>query len=170
MNAKETLKKLYEAIGGTIENEPTVEAVEKQEEAPEAAAEAVVEEAPETTPEAAEEAVEATEPVEAQDEEKEEAKEEAAPEAEKVEEAPESNARVEELERQLSDLREILKNAFAQEEAEPVKEAAPAAPEVKEEPKGLTHSPEKTVEKRLPKQQQNGGSIQSTVYKYMNNK
>ena len=168
MNAKETLKKLYEAIGGTIENEPTVEAVEKQEEAPEAAAEAVVEEAPETTPEAAEEAVEAPE-AEAQ-EVTEEAKEEAAPEAEKVEEAPESNARVEELERQLSDLREILKNAFAQEEAEPVKEAAPAAPEVKEEPKGLTHSPEKTVEKRLPKQQQNSGSIQSSVYKYMNNK
>lgn len=169
MNAKETLKKLYEAIGGTIENEPTVEAVEKQEEAPEAAAEAVVEEAPETTPEAAEEAVEAPE-AEAQEEVKEEAKEEEAPEAEKVEEAPESNARVEELERQLSDLREILKNAFAQEEAEPVKEAAPAAPEVKEEPKGLTHSPEKTVEKRLPKQQQNSGSIQSSVYKYMNNK
>jgi len=158
MNAKETLKKIAEAlniVGGEAEvntEAPVVETVEevKEEVATEApAVEAVEEEAKE---EVKEETVEATEPVEET-----EAKE-------VVEEVPSpENERVRELESQLADLKKILESAMT----EPTKEEVP---EVKQqEPKGLTHSPEKEVKIKSKGIGSKGMSIQERVYKYMNN-
>ena len=69
--------------------------------------------------------------------------------------------RVGELEKQLADLKEILKNAMTQEEAPQVE-----APE----PKGLTHSPEKEVAKKAASGVgRKGNSIQERVNRYINN-
>tara|TARA_R100000541_G_C1881270_1_gene82328 strand:+ start:234 stop:752 length:519 start_codon:yes stop_codon:yes gene_type:complete len=85
--------------------------------------------------------------------------------AESIDPTPEpDNSRVNELEKQLADLKEILKNAMAQPEAN-------EAPEVIEpEPKGLTHSPETVVSKKAASGVgKKGSSIQERVFKYINN-
>ena len=159
MNAKDTLKAIAEALNivsgdakeVTAEATPEVAEVvtEVAEVAPEVAPEAVENEAPEVTPEVAEVVEVAPEVIEVAPE--------VAPDV-----APEvDNSRVNELEKQLSDLKEILKNAMTQ----------PEAPEVEApEPKGLTHSPEAPVAKKAASGVgRKGGSIQERVNRYINN-
>jgi len=157
MNAKETLKKIAEAlniVGG--EEAKVEETVEATVEAPveevkeEVATEAPVVEAVEE--EVKEETVEATETVE-------------ETEVKEVEEEVPSkeNERVRELESQLADLKKILESAMTEPKTEEV-------PEVKqEEPKGLTHSPEKEIQKKAKGIGSKGMTIQERVYKYINN-
>ena len=158
MNAKETLKKLAEVLGVTSEEAkaPEVEKVETVEEVAEV-----------KTEEAVEETVEPTEEV------KEEVAEEAAPEvAEPVEEVQETeevnepdprDARVAEMEQQINSLKELLRNVLENDG----KDEVPEVP--KQEPKGLTHSPEKTVQPKAKGVGNKGESIQSRVWKYINN-
>ena len=136
MNAKDTLQKIAEALN-IASSEPEVkeevtpqeEPVQEKQETPEQEPETITEEPKEETPEVTEEPTE--EPKEAEEQPVEE------PKAEE----PKDDPRVADLEKQLSELREILKNAMS----EPVE--APE-PEKVEEPKGLTHSPEKPVSKK----------------------
>ena len=169
MNAKETLEKMFNAISSTLGNEKEVQEVAE-------ATEAVVETEQEV--QQVEEAV--AEPTEAVKEEAEEAvaepaepmaeepKEEAEGEEVKAEEPEDDrDARIKELERQLSGLSDMIKGALTK--PEEVEEVIPELPQ--EEPKGLTHSPEAEVAKRAPKiGSGKGGSIQSSVYRYINNK
>lgn len=149
MNAKETLKKIAEALNIVGGEETIANVVEKTEEVkPQEVAEAVeteVEATPEVVTEVTEEVVEAV-----------------VEKTEEVKEDPKAS-RVEELEGQLNDLKKLLKDAMNQ--PEPVE-----VPEIKQEaPKGLTHSPEKEVKKKMDGIGQKGDSIQSRVYKYINN-
>ena len=180
MNAKDTLKAIAEALnivsGDAKEVTPEVApevvkvATDETTEVAEVAPEIVKDETTEVAPEVAEVAEVAPEVVE--DETPEVAPEvaevaEVAPEVtpEAVEEAPEvDNSRVNELEKQLSDLKEILKNAMTQPEVieAPIVEAP--------EPKGLTHSPEAPVAKKAASGVgRKGGSIQERVNRYINN-
>ena len=113
----------------------------------------------EPTVETVEETVEATEePAEALEEKVEDTVETVeAPE-------PKEDKRVEELETQINELKEILKNAL-----ESNKDEAPVieAPVVEE--KGLTHSPEAEVKVKQKKLGNKGGDIMSNVFKYINN-
>ena len=65
---------------------------------------------------------------------------------------------------EIEDLKAILTNALSQPEEE-----TEVVPEVKEEPKGLTHSPEKPVASKNTGIGKKGNSIQSRVFKYINN-
>lgn len=164
MNAKETLKKLAEVLGVTSEEAeaPVEEQVETVEESAEVKAEETVEETAEPTEEVKEEVEEAKaeEPAqepeaveEVQEEVKEEAKEEVDP----------RDARVAEMEKQINSLKELLANVLENDG----KDDVPEVP--KQEPKGLTHSPEKQVKPRANGIQNKGESIQSRVWKYINN-
>lgn len=156
MNAKETLQKIAEALNIATAS-PQVEPVKEEQTAVEAPVTEVEESVTEelVTEEAqAEPVAEVSEQEETPDEPTEE------PVAEE-----QQDDRVLDLERQLADLREILKNAMT----EPVAEELPVAPKAAE-PKGLTHSPEKTVSSAkgggIGKK---GESIQDRVFRYMNN-
>ena len=155
MNAKETLQKIAEALN-IVTASPQVEPVQEEQTAAEAPVTEVEESVTEelVTEEAqAEPVAEVSEQEEAPDEPTEE------PVAEE-----QNNDRVLDLERQLADLREILKNAMS----EPVAEELPVAPAA--EPKGLTHSPEKSVStKKGSGLGKKGESIQDRVFKYINN-
>jgi|TARA_R110000737_G_scaffold85452_1_gene118052 ATP-dependent 26S proteasome regulatory subunit len=158
MNAKDTLKAIAEALnivsGDAKEVTPEVApevatvATDETTEVAEVAPEVVEDETTEVATEVAEVA---------------EVAPEVTPEA--VEAAPEvDNSRVNELEKQLSDLKEILKNAMTQPEVieAPIVEAP--------EPKGLTHSPEAPVAKKAASGVgRKGGSIQERVNRYINN-
>ena len=158
MNAKDTLKAIAEALnivsGDAKEVTPEVApeavkvATDETTEVAEVAPEVVGDETTEVATEVAEVA---------------EVAPEVTPEA--VEAAPEvDNSRVNELEKQLSDLKEILKNAMTQPEVieAPIVEAP--------EPKGLTHSPEAPVAKKAASGVgRKGGSIQERVNRYINN-
>ena len=149
MNAKETLQKIAEALNivtAVKEEQTAVEAPVAEMEVESITEELVTEEAK-------------AEPV-AEVSEQEETDE---PTEEPVAEERQDD-RVLDLERQLADLREILKNAMS----EPVAEELPVAPAA--EPKGLTHSPEKTVStKKGSGIGKKGESIQDRVFRYMNN-
>lgn len=153
MNAKETLKKIAEALN-IVDEQPQEEnpVVEQAEEAAEPQVEQVEEVAAEEPAEEpkADEVVE--EPVAEE------------PQAEEQPEESKEDPRVAALEQQLADLKEILKNAFT----EPVEEKLPEPP-VKEEPKGLTHSPEKQVKPMANGIGNKGGDMMSRVFKYINN-
>ncbi len=165
MNAKETLKKIADALNITSstpekqEAAPIVEAVEPVEavEAPvvnEKAVESVevadtkTEDVPAIEPEAIAPIVDKDENLE----------------IEVVEDISEKvdNARVKELETQLEDLKKILENALS----EPKEEIKPEQPKADE---GLTHSPEKTVSKKAAGIGNKGGDVMSRVFKYINN-
>ena len=153
-SAKETLEKIAKAIG-IVTEEPTVETVEDQ---TEAAVEDTVESVEDKVEETVEDTVEATEePVEAL--------EEVVETPEEVVEAPESkeDKRVEELETQINELKEILTKALEENKDK----AIVSAPVV--EDKGLTHSPEAEVKVKQKKLGNKGGSIMSNVFKYINN-
>jgi ABC-type transporter Mla subunit MlaD len=183
MNAKETLKKIAEAlniVGDTVKEEvkETVENVKESAaevaeavgdvgeaiaDAAEDAVEAVVEKATDVK-EAVEEKV--ADAIDAVGDKLEEAGEALQQKAEEIDpdKDRENDKRVADLEKQLSDLKEILKNAMA----EPKVEDTPEIPE--EEPKGLTHSPEKKVSKKPGNGVgKKGTSIQERVFKYINN-
>ena len=149
MNAKETLQRIAEALNivtAVKEEQTAVEAPVAEMEVESITEELVTEEAK-------------AEPV-AEVSEQEETDE---PTEEPVAEERQDD-RVLDLERQLADLREILKNAMS----EPVAEELPVAPAA--EPKGLTHSPEKTVStKKGSGIGKKGESIQDRVFRYMNN-
>lgn len=140
MNAKETLKKIAEALN-IVDEQP---AVEENVEQP------VVEEQPVEQPEPVADQPVAEEPV--------------------VEEQPEAqpepvaeNNEVELLKKQLDDMKEILKNALAQPDE-------PVVPEIPtKEPEGLTHSPEAQVRQKAKGIGRKGDDIMSRVFKYMNN-
>ena len=137
MNAKDTLKKIAEALNIVSDDAKEVvsDAIDSTQEVIEDVAEAVLDTV-EDAGEAIQDAAEAISPT-PQDE------------------------RVGELEKQLADLKEILKNAMTQEEAPEVE-----APE----PKGLTHSPEKQVAKKAASGVgRKGNSIQERVNRYINN-
>ena len=155
MNAKETLQKIAEALN-IVSSEKETEQVE-QPVAEQPAEEVAQEEQAESTQEEQPVAEVTEEPAEEVAEE---------PAAEEQKEEPKSDPRVEELERQLADLKEILKNATAQ----PVEEekVVPEPPKPAE-PKGLTHSPEKQVKTKAKGVGNKGGDIMSRVFKYMNN-
>ena len=154
MNAKETLQKIAEALN-IVTASPQVEPVKEEQ----TAAEAPVTEVDESITEELVTEEAKAEPV-AEVSEQEETDE---PTEEPVAEERQDD-RVLDLERQLADLREILKNAMS----EPVAEELPVAPAA--EPKGLTHSPEKTVStKKGSGIGKKGESIQDRVFRYMNN-
>lgn len=145
MNAKETLKKIAEALNivGESEIEKVEDSVEKVE-------------APVETVEA---------PVEAELETVEEVKEAVSGVVNTTENSIKEaqDKRVIELEGQLNDLKQLLKDSMAQPEV-------PEIPEVqKKSPKGLTHSPEKEVKKTASGIGKKGETIQSRVFKYINN-
>lgn len=148
MNAKETLKKLAEALNIATDQkefEATVETVE------EAKADPVEVAAEQPATEAQPEKIE-------------------APVAE-VEEA-EEDPRVSELEGQIKELQEILKNALSSEpevDPEPPMVEMPMVEMPSEEPKGLTHSPEKEVRQKGTKIGDKGGDMMSRVFQYINN-
>ncbi len=155
--AKETLEKIAKAIGIATE-EPTVEIVEDTVETTEETVEDTVEPVEDKVEDTVEETVEATE-------EPLEALEEVVETPEEVVEAPElkEDNRVKELETQINELKEILKNAL-----ESNKDEAPVATPVVED-KGLTHNPEAEVKVKQKKIGNKGGSIMSNVFKYINN-
>lgn len=159
MNAKDTLKKIAEALNIVSEEKPVQETVEQ---VAEENAEAPVQE------EAKLEQVESEQEEQPAEETAEETAEEPAAEEpaqeEPKQEEPKSDPRVEELERQLADLKEILKNAMAQPEEKEIPEPPKPA-----EPKGLTHSPEKPVRTKAKGVGNKGEDIMSRVFKYMNN-
>ena len=163
MNAKETLQKIADALNITAKEKATEEVVKVKEEATEAVAEdAKVESVEEPVVEAAEE-VKETEEVKGEEPKSTEAteKEVATEEVEEVKPSAELAA----MQQQIEDLKEILKNALSQPEEPKVQEV----PEVKEEPKGLTHSPEKTVSTKANGIGQKGNSIKDRVFKYITN-
>lgn len=147
LNAKDTLKKIADALNIAAEPTPQPESVEPTKELIEEPTAEVVEEVKEVTEEPKAEPQEETE-AEPKEEVQEEPKEEP------------KNERVEALEKQLEDLKGILANAMKQEE--PVEVPT-------EEPKGLTHSPEKEVKKTANGVGKKGASIQERVFKYINN-
>ena len=71
------------------------------------------------------------------------------------------DTRVAELEKQLQDLKDILKRTIET----PVEEAVTAPID----DKGLTHSPEKLIERKHTKIGKKGGDTMSRVFKYINN-
>ena len=149
MNAKETLKKIAEALN-IVDAQP---AVEENVEQP------VVEEQPVEQPEPVADQPVAEEPVAEEPvvEEQPEAKPEAQPEP------VAGNNEVELLKKQLDDMKEILKNALAQPDE-------PVVPEIpQKEPEGLTHSPEAQVRQKAKGIGKKGDDIMSRVFKYMNN-
>ena len=151
MNAKETLKKIAEALNivesaqeEKVKAEKPVETTETTESVEVKETDEKVEEVKEL-PEVTEEVAEVEEVKEV-----------------KAEEPSKEDERVRELESQLADLKKILEAAMVNEKE--------VIPEVKkEEPKGLTHSPEKEVKKKSGGIGSKGMSIQERVYKYMNN-
>lgn len=148
-SAKETLKKLAEALGVVANEEEKVEEVVAEEATvEEPKAEEVVEETAETEEPKAEEVAE-------------EVTEEAEVKEEPVEE-PAEDSRMKEMENQLSELKELLAKALAEDNKE---EAVPEIP--KEEPKGINHSPEKEVRTQGKGIGNKGNSIQSRVWKYI---
>ena len=167
MNAKDTLKKIAEAlniVSGDVK-EAVVDIIDDAKEVATEVAEAVedvVEDVVETVEDAKDAVLETvSDVVEAVGEAVEDAGEAIQDAAEAIDPTPEpKNERVDELEKQLADLKEILKNAMAQ----------PETPEVEAEPKGLTHSPEKEVAKKAGSGVgRKGSSIQERVNRYINN-
>lgn len=155
MNANEALRKIAEALN-IVDAEPKVENVEQP-----------VEEQP--VENVIEEQTEVVEVNEEQPSDPEQQAENVEQPDEQVEvEQPKNDERVAELERQLADLKEILKNAFTQEpEVETPVVEAPV--QKSEEPKGLTHSPEKPVKPQVKGIGNKGSDIMNRVFKYMNN-
>ena len=156
---QDTLRKIAEALGvvtAEVKTDATVEKVTVEENTETKEVVDVVEDV--VAPIVEEKAVEAVEIIE-------EAKEEVLePKAvDKVEE-PKEDPRVAEMQKQIEDLKAILTNALSQPEEE-----TEVVPEVKEEPKGLTHSPEKPVASKNTGIGKKGDSIQSRVFKYINN-
>ena len=162
MNAKDTLKKIAEALNIVSEDAKEVvsDAIDSTQEVIEDVAEAVLDTV-EDVVEVAEDVKEAVaDVVENVGEAVEDAGEAIQDAAEAISPTPQDE-RVGELEKQLADLKEILKNAMTQEEAPQVE-----APE----PKGLTHSPEKEVAKKAASGVgRKGNSIQERVNRYINN-
>jgi len=147
LNAKDTLKKIADALNIAAEPTPQPEPVEPTKELIEEPTAEAVEEVKQEEPKAEPQEVTEAEPKEeVQEQPKEEPK----------------NERVEALEKQLEDLKSILADAMKQ--PEPVEVEVP-----KEEPKGLTHSPEKQVKKTANGVGKKGASIQERVFKYINN-
>ena len=159
LNAKETLKKIADALNVVSNDEPTKEVVETPEVVEAQDATEVTEEVVET-PEATEVTAEVKEEV--VEEKSEEPKEE--PIAEEKEEVEADDSRVKELEAQIESLKDIISKSLEQEE---VKQEVPEVPT--EEPKGLTHSPEKPVRTKANGIGSKGGDIKSRVWKYINN-
>ena len=157
MNAKETLKKIAEALN--IAGGEPIEEVKTEVKA-EVEAETV-----ETKAEVEEIVTEVAEEVKAEAEVVEEPTKEAeavVEVTEVVQEPTESDKRVAELENQLNDLKKLLKDAMA----------TPEVPEMEikqEDPKGLTHSPEKTIRPQHTKIGNKGKDTLSRVFKYINN-
>ena len=168
MNAKDTLKKIADALNitsSTPEEQvaaPIVEAAEPVE-APVVEAPVVNEKAEESVEVADTKAedVPAVEPVA----EAPVVNEDEKLETEVVEDVSENkvdDARVQDLEKQLADLKQILENAMS----EPKEEKQPEQPKAEE---GLTHSPEKTVAKKAAGIGRKGDDVMSRVFKYINN-
>lgn len=160
LNAKETLKKIADALNVVSNDEPKTEEVVETPEVVEAQDATEVTEEVVETPEATEVTAEVKE--EAVEEKSEEPKEE--PKAEDKEEVKADDSRVKELEAQIESLKDIIAKSLEQEE---VKQEVPEVPT--EEPKGLTHSPEKPVRTKANGIGSKGGDIKSRVWKYINN-
>jgi|14BtaG_2_1085337.scaffolds.fasta_scaffold50384_2 methyl-accepting chemotaxis protein len=181
MNAKDTLKKIAEALNIVSDDAKEVvsDAIDSTQDAVENVAEAVletVEDVVETATDVKEAIVETVEDVKdsivetvgdvvdsvgESIENVGEAIQETAKDIDATQEPNKDDSRVADLEKQLADLKEILSNAMKQEET-------PEVPVV--EPKGLTHSPEKEVAKKAASGVgRKGTSIQERVFKYINN-
>ena len=163
MNAKETLQKIAEALN-IASSEPKEVSVEetKVEDTP-----VVDTEVKEETPvEEVKESAEAVETAEAVEVKEEKATEEPTVKDEASEEVEVSkdSERVAEMQKQIEDLKAILQNALSQPAEEKVE-----APQIEQEPKGLTHSPEKPVQKKANGIGQKGSSIKDRVFKYISN-
>ena len=159
MNAKDTLKKIAEALNIVSEDAKEVvsDAIDSTQEVIEDVAEDVKEAVSDVIDDVKEAVADVVENVGEAVEDAGEAIQDAA---EAISPTPQDE-RVGELEKQLADLKEILKNAMTQEEAPQVE-----APE----PKGLTHSPEKEVAKKAASGVgRKGNSIQERVNRYINN-
>lgn len=160
LNAKETLKKIADALNVVSNDEQKTEEVVETPEVVEAQDATEVTEEVVETPEATEVTAEVKEEV--VEEKSEEPKEE--PKAEEKEEVKADDSRVKELEAQIESLKDIIAKSLEQEE---VKQEVPEVPT--EEPKGLTHSPEKPVRTKANGIGSKGGDIKSRVWKYINN-
>lgn len=160
LNAKETLKKIADALNVVSNDEQKTEEVVETPEVVEAQDATEVTEEVVETPEATEVTAEVKEEV--VEEKSEEPKEE--PKAEEKEEVKADDSRVKELEAQIESLKDIIAKSLEQEE---VKQEVPEVPT--DEPKGLTHSPEKPVRTKANGIGSKGGDIKSRVWKYINN-
>ena len=168
MNAKETIKKIADALNITADasQEAAPVADETKEETPvEETTETKVEEkAPEVTEEAKEAPADAKGELIMDDADKAETTTEVAEtkaeeviEESKEDEKVEIDPRVAELEGRLAEMQKLLDAA--------VKEEAPV---VEPEVKPLTHSPETIAAKDVKKIGGHGGSVLDRVYKYIN--
>ena len=154
MNAKETIKKIADALNITSDEQKETPAVEETVETPVEETTVEAPEATETTPEVVEEV-------------KEEKVEEKAPEAvtEAVEEpTPDTNtdnAELDAMKAQIEELKGLLRAAVVEDSKEEKIET------VEEDVQPLTHNPEANTAKKHKKIGGHGGDIMSRVYKYM---
>jgi len=174
MNAKDTLKKIADALNivtapkekveeAQVEETPVVEAPVEEAPAVEEKAGQATEEKSEVEDAPADEPAKDEAPVAESTEVVEDEKQDDTPEVVESKDEVIDPARVKELESQLESLKEILKNAMSQPE-----EKSPELPKKEEE--GLTHSPEKEVASKKAKGIGNkGNDIMDRVFKYMNN-
>ena len=173
-SAKETLEKIAKAIGIATEKaasttgeaiDNTVEAIKETVEDVKEAVEETVEDVKEVIEDTVDDVKEVVaDVVENVGEVIEEAGESVKEVAESIDPTPQDE-RVKELESQIDELKSILKEAL-----ETKTEDVKVVPEVPADDKGLTHSPEKVVEKKVTKIGKKGGSsIMDNVFKYINN-
>ena len=156
MNAKETIKKIADALNiSDASQEAAPVADETKETAP----------VEETKVEATEEKVEETKVEEPKAEEtvetpevKEEVKEEVKAEEPKAEE-PKTDPKVAELENQLAEMQKLLDAAIKQDKAVEEAPEAPVQP--------LTHSPETKAANEPKRMGGHGGTIMDRVFKYI---
>jgi len=157
MNAKETIKKIADALN--ITSEEAVQEVKEVETPVEAVEEAKAEDTVEATEETktTEEVVEVAEEVKAEENDSKEVVEPVK------EEATPANAELEAMKAQIEELKSLLRTAV-KEDSKTKEEVI----DVAEEPvQPLTHSPEANVPSNTKKIGGHGGDVLSRVYKYM---
>tara|TARA_R100000544_G_C2206289_1_gene49451 strand:+ start:351 stop:809 length:459 start_codon:yes stop_codon:yes gene_type:complete len=151
MNAKETIKKIADALN--ITSEETVKEVKEVETPVEAVVETAVE-----APKEAEATPEVAEVVEEVKVEENDSKEP----VEAIEEAAPANAELEAMKAQIEELKSLLRTAVKEDSKKE------EVIEVAEQPvKPLTHNPEANVPTNTKKIGGHGGDVLSRVYKYM---
>jgi len=156
MNAKETIKKIADALNIGAEETAKVEETKADDKVEETKVEATQETVEDTK-------VEATEDTKVEDAP--EVVAEPAEVAEPVkEDTKEEDSKIQDLQKQVDELSKLLEVAVSK-DIDTKEDIVPEIPETKVEP--LTHSPESTPETNGKKIGGHGGDVLSRVYKYM---